>query len=188
MVLTKRLLGIDHSLLFPIASVGRLRPAPCAAALALQNTQSSHTKHRGFTLIEVLVTLIILSVGLLGVAGIQLYALKSNDSAYLRSQASLYANEMMDRMRANRMAASAGNYDKALSAFSTLTAPATNAPVAEKDRYNWYRKLNAELPSAQGGIDCDANAICTVTVQWDDARAEISAISFLKQVVVAGQL
>jgi type IV pilus assembly protein PilV len=145
-------------------------------------------RQAGFTLIEVLVAALVLSVGLLGLAGLQVFALKTNDSAYLRSKATLYAYDMMDRMRTNREAAKADTYDKTLGAFSTLAAPAANASIAVKDRYDWYRKLDADLPSAQASIDCNASAVCTITVQWDDARAEISSSAVPKQVIVAGQL
>ncbi len=141
---------------------------------------------QGFTLLEVLVTVVVLSVGLLGVAGFQVSGLKSNDSSYLRSQATLYAYEIMDRMRANREAAAAGDYDRALSALSGLTTLGGNASIAEIDRYDWYRNLNAALPGAQGAIDCDADLVCTVTVQWDDARA--AGGTAIKQQVVAARL
>jgi type IV pilus assembly protein PilV len=157
---------------------------------ALHVTQSSRlaraNKHSGFTLIEVMVTLIVLSTGLLGVAGLQLTALKNNDSAYFRSQASLYCYEIVDRMRANRGAATAGNYDHPLSAFNALTVPASTATIIEIDRYDWYQKLDSALNSAQGFIDCDTNATCTVMVQWNDTRAEKSPST--KQLVVVGQL
>src|SRR5918999_807642 len=143
-------------------------------------------KESGFTLLEVLVALVVLSLGLLGVYGLQLTSLKNNDSAYLRSQATLYAYEIIDRLRANREAALAGAYNKTLSAFSSLTVPGSGASIAEIDRYEWYQNLETTLPSAQGAIDCNASAICTATVQWDDVRAEGSTA--LKQQVVAAQL
>lgn len=159
-----------------------------------QHLATGHRCQGGFSLIEVLVAVIVLSIGLLGISGIQLIGLKYNDSAYLRTQASLFAYDIMDRMRANRAAAIAGNYDKALSAFDPLAAvPGTSAPVAQSDLYDWYRKLNSEL-RASGAIDCNNAGICTITVQWDDRRAEEkrddtrNPNEYLKQVVVAGQL
>ena len=62
---------------------------------------------KGFTLVEVLVALVILSIGLLGVAGMQISGMKGNHNAFLRSQAQQYAYEMLDMMRANRDAATA---------------------------------------------------------------------------------
>lgn len=65
---------------------------------------------KGFTLVEVLVALLILSIGLLGLAGLQAGGLRSNHSAYLRSQAVMLAHDMADRMRSNPVAAAADCY------------------------------------------------------------------------------
>lgn len=153
-------------------------------------TLSTATKvkpQHGFTLVEVLIAVLVLSIGLLGIAGVQLVGLKYNDSSYLRTQASLYAYDIMDRMRANRAAAVAGDYNRALSAFASLAVPGAGASIAQVDNYDWYRKIN-ELPTASGAIGCTAAATCTVTVQWNDARAENANAPVLMQVVVAGQL
>jgi len=58
-------------------------------------------KHKGFTLIEVLVSMIVLAIGLLGLAGLQMSSLRNNLSAYHRSQATQLAYDMADRMRTN---------------------------------------------------------------------------------------
>jgi type IV pilus assembly protein PilV len=146
-------------------------------------------QQRGFTLIEVLVTVIITAIGLLGIASLQLTSLKNNDSAYLRTQASLYAYEMMDMMRANRIAALNGNYDRpALTDITNIPVADNTSPIVQQDHFQWYRKLDANLPSARAAINCFATGICRVTVEWDDARAENSDIPALKQIVVAGQL
>src|SRR5262245_50380565 len=71
---------------------------------------SSHAQS-GMTLVEVLVTLVLISVGLLGIAALQLTTLKSNKDAYVRSQASALAGDILDRMRANTAACRAGAYD-----------------------------------------------------------------------------
>ena len=63
------------------------------------------TKSRGFTLIEVLIALVILSVGLLGLAGLQIISLKNNQSTYARGQANLMAMDVIDRIRANPVSA-----------------------------------------------------------------------------------
>jgi len=55
----------------------------------------------GFSLLEVLISLVIMSVGLLGVAGLISTTLKGNDSAYMRTQATAQAYNIIDRMRAN---------------------------------------------------------------------------------------
>ena len=63
------------------------------------------TDQRGTTLIEVLIALIVLSIGLLGLALLQVTSVQSNHSAYYRSQATVLAHDLADRMRANRTAA-----------------------------------------------------------------------------------
>ena len=71
----------------------------------------SISRQRGASLIEVLVAFLLLSFGLLGLSGLQINALKNNQSALQRSQATMLAYFMMDAMRANKDAAIAGTYN-----------------------------------------------------------------------------
>jgi type IV pilus modification protein PilV len=66
--------------------------------------------HDGFSLIEVLIALAILSFGLLGVAALQVAGVRANGGAYYRSQAMALANDLTERIYANRVGAQAGNY------------------------------------------------------------------------------
>jgi type IV pilus assembly protein PilV len=72
---------------------------------------SRSNRAAGFSLVEILVALVILSVGLLGLAGLQTSSLRAGDDAYLRSEASILAYNLIDRMRANPAAAKAQDYD-----------------------------------------------------------------------------
>lgn len=65
---------------------------------------NNHSNHSGFTLIEIMVTIVVMSIGFLGLAGLQATALRSNSGATLRTQAVLYANDMAERIRANPVA------------------------------------------------------------------------------------
>ncbi len=65
-------------------------------------TALSRRAQSGMTLVEVLVTAVMISVGLLGVAALQLTSLKSNQESYVRSQAAMLAADLLDRMRANQ--------------------------------------------------------------------------------------
>src|ERR1700722_640820 len=114
---------------------------------------ANHRAHiGGFTLIEVMVSVVILSMGLLGIAKLVLFSSHSNDSAYLRSQATDLAYAMLDDMRGNRAQAMAHAYDIAIS-----TAPGapgaclgvTCAPpaLATYDVNTWLARLAAALPS-----------------------------------------
>ena len=66
----------------------------------------------GFTMVEVLVTLVILAVGLLGLAGLQATSLRNTESAYQRSQAAILAYDMLDRMRANSAGVANGRFSR----------------------------------------------------------------------------
>jgi type IV pilus assembly protein PilV len=123
-------------------------------------------KQTGFTLIEILVTVIVLSIGLLGLAGLQATSLKFNSTAYQRSQATSLAYDIADRMRANVVVARAGNYDIALGA----AAPTGTTPAAI-DLQEWRRALTNTLPSGTGSIDSVTNSpVFTIIIQWDDDR------------------
>lgn len=125
----------------------------------------SISKCEGYSLLEVLVTLVVISLGILGVAGLQNAALKNAHSALLRAQAAQYAYDIIDRMRANRAAAVAGSYDLTMTPASTDIAPTT---LAQSDQYEWLLNLRS-LPEAKGEISVTAEGGVMVTVQWSEA-------------------
>lgn len=135
---------------------------------------------RGFTLIEVLVTLVVLAIGLLGLAGLQASSLKHNNNAYQRTQATFLAYDILDRMRANPMGVEAGNYN-AINTGTPPTSPAcittgcTPAQLADNDIVEWSTDLTAVLPSGNGVIEGNgANAPFTVKIMWDDMRTGVT--------------
>jgi len=146
------------------------------------NTRNGNALHqaagqRGFTLIEVLVTVIVLAIGLLGLAGLQLTSLKYNHSAYMRSQATILTNDITDRMRANLTVATAGGYNIALGAVpAAMTCEGvgqncSTADMATADLSEWKQQLAGLLPSGDGSI-VQAGPLFTITIQWDDSRGE----------------
>jgi type IV pilus assembly protein PilV len=143
----------------------------------------------GFTLIEVLVAIVILGIGLLGIAKLMLYSSRSNDSAYLRSQATELAYEMLDEMRANSTQAAGGVYNTTASAaaanpgFTCTDAVCPN--LALYDVYQWKLRLNATsgvsppgaLPSGQGSVTTTpvgSQTTVVITVSWNDTVAGAS--------------
>jgi type IV pilus assembly protein PilV len=138
----------------------------------VKNIQSGRRRN-GFTLIEVLVTVIVLAIGILGLAGLQLAGMRSNFSAYQRTQAILAASDLIDRMRVSPAAFTGA-------AYSTSTATEIDA----FDR--WAAALAARLPApdsgAQGSVDCAAGngcqaGNCQIVIRWDDARAEDGTVA-----------
>ncbi len=135
---------------------------------------------RGFTLIEVLVTVIVLAIGLLGLAGLQLSGLRYTHSAYQNSQATIMTNDIIDRMRANRLMAESGAYIIAVgsdpSAISCLGIGADCSPaaMAQADLYEWKQAIAALLPAGDGAVQQNGSSFI-ITIQWDDTRGEQDA-------------
>jgi type IV pilus assembly protein PilV len=124
-------------------------------------------------MIDVLVAMVVLSIGLLGLAGLQATGLRYNHGAYLSTQATLQAYDMADRMRANMAGVDNGDYD----GIKGLTAPPVNcalancsspADMAKYDAYQWNLDNKNLLPSGKGTVTKTAS-LYTIKVTWDDA-------------------
>ena len=135
---------------------------------------------RGITLIEVLVTMVLLGVGLLGLAGLQLRGMQVNQGSTFRSQAAMLAEDMADRMRSDAATAAAHGYDANWQAG--LPAPAGVAPSAALLTTDWLYRLGS-LPAGCAVVDTTTSAPATatsppptkITITWDDTRAVRSA-------------
>lgn len=116
----------------------------------------------GFSLIEVLVSIVVLSIGLLGTAGLMSASLKNTNTAYHRSQATVLADDIIDRMRANLTAAKAHQYDVDL---GPVMPPGAGA-MAVYDCTEWTTALAQALPSGQGTVSVDNNGVAAIIIQW----------------------
>ena len=92
----------------------------------------------GFSMIEVLITIVILMFGLLALAGLQGRALTAQMESYQRSQALILLNDMVDRISANRK--NAASYLTA-EVGTGAACPAAGASTASKDLYEWCNAL-----------------------------------------------
>lgn len=115
---------------------------------------------RGISMVEVLVTMVVISFGLLGVAGLLATGLRNNQSSEWRTQASILAYDITERMRANRQAALDGFYATATSASG----------VAATDKTDWSALLAAKLPSGTGTVTMTDVRFFTIRIQWDDTK------------------
>ena len=124
----------------------------------------SHSgRQRGFALIEVMIAVFIAAVGLLGVAAMQLNALKFTDSAVMTTQANFIAYDVLDRMRAN--STQLANYDLA----DTDSAPNSATDIRTQDLIDFATNV-ASLTDGTGSIDVAGKRV-TVSIGWSEARA-----------------
>jgi len=115
----------------------------------------------------------VLGIGLLGLAHMQSFGLLNVEKAYQRSQATVLAYAIADKMRAN--VTTAGSYltsfmdpvDAAAQAGCKTTTGCSVGALAENDLFEWNQQLASELPGATGAITL-AGGNYTVAITWDD--------------------
>ena len=139
----------------------------------------------GASLVEVMISLLILSMGLLGMAALQGLGTQYGNEAYFRSQAIAQTYDMFDRMRANPTAVVDGKYeqDPIPTAYATdcATNGCTTSDLANYDLVNWNQLNNELLPGGAGSVTRQGDAY-TVRVTWqedanDDGTAENQSFS-----------
>ena len=137
-------------------------------------------RQSGFSMVEVLVALVVLAIGLLGIAALYLNSLQSGRTAIYRTQAINLASDLADRIRMNRTAQGA---------YATLFADAevpvgtcattggcSDADLAATDLFGWKREIALQLPEGQGQVAVTAPAAAgepatfVVTVQWTEVN------------------
>lgn len=128
-------------------------------------THSKRTQ-AGTSLLEVLIAVLILAIGLLGIAALQSLTLKNTQSASERSAAIIQSYAMLDMMRANRPEAIARLYDTGW----LCEAPEDAGTRVAGDTARWITQLQESVgATACGRIDCGA-VTCIVGVRWNDER------------------
>lgn len=132
--------------------------------------QSLPRNIRGMSLIEVLVAVLVLAVGLLGVAAMQSLALRGGQSSLETSQVVMQTTSIIEAMRANRLNASSYNIGKTCSAASIGAAG-----LVGDDLKKWIDNLKSTVGAAGDATTCGQIAgcpnSCVVTIFWDDSRA-----------------
>jgi len=126
---------------------------------------------RGFTLLEILIALLILSVGLLGLAGLQVNGLRSNQDSYYLSQAMAQAYDMADRIRANRTGAGSYNGISGIPSSDPdcTSKSCSSADMETHDLFQWNTANKNLLPNGQGRVAVAGNSLI-ITVMWNQLR------------------
>jgi len=122
----------------------------------------------GFSLIECLVALLVLSVGLLGVSKMLENSVHYSGTALVRSQAANLAYDLADKIRANKDEAQAyavGLEDQFDSAPDCMLAPCSGAQMAQSDLSEWKTTLDRLLPEGEG-MTAIGPSDATISVQW----------------------
>lgn len=147
------------------------------------NRLTAKQSFKGFSLIEVLVALLVLSIGLLGLAALQTTSLQFNTDSYFRTQATYFVYDIVDRMRSNiNVVTPAGPYDIKTSAaatpFLSSTDPACDssscsaANLASYDLGKWYKRMDQVLPGSRDNpatIDItNASRLVRITINWSE--------------------
>ena len=115
---------------------------------------SAPSPQAGFTIIEMLIAVLVISIGLLGMAGLQTTGIQQSHNSYLKTQASMLAYDMADRMRSNLQGVNAGNYDAVDSCHQVMA---------------WFRRTGGYIPSLCFGMKpAPERPVPTVvqTTQW----------------------
>jgi type IV pilus assembly protein PilV len=124
----------------------------------------------GFSLIEVLISIIVMTFGLLGISGLMMSGVNNSTGSDLASRASQSATEIIDAMRSNR-----GNAANYVTAIGTKSSDITGTTVADKDRQAWLLALE-RLPGGAGEIDIvpGTTNIYKVTVRFANCIGTLS--------------
>lgn len=141
----------------------------------------SNCQH-GFSLLEVLIALLVLSVGLLGIAGLQTVSLRFNHQSYERTQATVLISEMFEKIAANPVAARAGSFDSvpllspsgSYAAYGSCPTNCSPTELATYDLFRWKSSIEdpRRLAQGQGSIarvndpDGPTAHVYDITVSW----------------------
>jgi len=164
--------------------------SPTVRPLKVRNSRvisSQGISEKGFTMIEVVIAMLVLMVGLLGIASMQTYGVQATMKSHQQAIAMVQAQDIADRIRTNISGLRSTQYTNAIPGAApnptciALAATCTPAELAATDLFNWQAENAASLPLGQGSITCtdidagtagtlEAGSSCIITLRWDGNR------------------
>ncbi len=146
--------------------------------ITMQPINNLSNQH-GFTLIEVMVALVIFTISLLGLAGLQAAALRDNHLANQNTIAIQMAEDMAERLRANPSGIRNGDYNAISSkpgSQNCYHGNCTSSQIAQMDAYQWFTMIQNLLPSGTGTVTANGDQF-VITVMWDQERTGATGTS-----------
>jgi len=151
--------------------------------------KTQNSKHKGFSLIEVMIAVVVFSFGLLGVAGMLAYSIKAGHNGYMRSQAIFLVSSMGDMIRGS------GDTEDIVSIYNgsgysgysdvsavCLDVACNETELVERNILLWSNMISLLLPHSSGSISCVDN-LCEIKVVWTEAN-EVDVESLQEIVMV----
>jgi len=146
-------------------------------------------RQNGSSLIEVLVTMIIVSLGLLGQAGLVAMSSKANNSAFMRSQATLLTYDILERLRLNRSLAIAGNFNihYAVSGADPSDSVPSGTAIQNVELRDWKANIEKALSSGDGQVDVDSNGNVTIDIRLCEVAKGVDCSTLTNQTTFTTQ-
>ena len=130
------------------------------------------TRVKGFTLVEVLIALVIMSVGMLGIAGLYVHSMQAGRTSLFRHQAITLAGDVADRIRANPRGGAGYMVAGVDKSCVDNTVTCTPAEMAQNDILAWKQQATGSLPSGDVTILFDNSvspSTYRITISWNEA-------------------
>ena len=145
--------------------------------MLITNRKHAPRSQRGFSLVEVLIALVILSVGMLGIAGLYVHSMRAGRTSMLRHNAVTLAGDIADRIRANPRAAVAYTGVGANNNCVAANIDCNEGQMAAHDILSWDQQAAETMPNGDVVVIFDNSVsppLYTITISWEEPGENLS--------------